>query len=430
MQALRGIRDILPPETFKWQRLEQTARDLFERYGYQELRTPLLEEHGLFVRSIGEETDIVQKELFAFAGKDNRMVCLRPEATASAVRAYLEHHLDKEGRLVKWYYLGPMFRAERPQAGRQRQFHQLGVEAIGSSSPVVDAEIILLSCHLLHRLGIDLKKCRVTYNNLGCQEDKAAYRRLLEEKLGEVAGRLCEKCRQRLQRNPWRVLDCKEPQCRTAVLDTAMNLPSCAAKACADCKRHFESMQELVKQDPMGGALCTYEPFLVRGLDYYTRTVFEITHAGLGAQDAVCGGGRYDHLVEDCGGPPTGACGVAFGIERLLLAMEHDKAQPELPEPLSVFFAVLTPELYSTGLKLMQQLRDAGIVCHADYDAKSLKSQLRFADRLGARFIVILGEDEARAGAVQLKDFQAKTQEAVPQRELTDRLKGLLQAHD
>ncbi|MEI6863235.1 MAG: histidine--tRNA ligase, partial [Candidatus Omnitrophota bacterium] len=413
IKALRGFNDVLPDEAARWQAIEAASRGVFGLFGYREIRTPIAEETGLFTKTVGEETDIVKKEMFSFKDRGERDMTLRPEGTAPIVRAYLEHDLDKTEPFQRLCYVGPMFRAERPQAGRLRQFSQIGVEAIGSSSPSVDAEVIDIMIKLLDSAGV--KKYNLKINNLGCREDKNKLSKSLKDSLSEVAVSklLCEDCRTRVVSNPLRVLDCKVEGCRMVVRENFKKMEF----LCGDCEKHFKEVLGFL------GALgikYTIDPYIVRGLDYYTRTVFEVTSDSLGAQNAIGAGGRYDNLVKDMGGPDMGACGFAIGIERVLLAM--GQSQEGAGACAGVFMATLGEAAYLEAFKLADRIRLKGIMCGIDHGARSLKSQMRSADKLGAKFTVIIGDDELKKGAAVLRDMATKEQSEVAFDKLAEEL--------
>jgi len=408
-QALRGTSDLLADDVKRWSLLEHRVRRLASVYGYHEIRTPLIEDAGLFLRSVGETTDMVQKELFRFADRGGREIALRPEATAAVVRAYLEHALDKTEGFAKLFYLGPMFRAERPQAGRFRQFHQFGVEAIGSSSPWTDSEVIALCVHVLRACGV--RDLSVWLSSMGCREDQRRSSAALRKRLREQRAKLCKDCQGRWERNVFRVLDCKHTACRRLIGAEGVS----PFLLCASCMEHFEQVKRGL--EAAGIAIDDRQVF-ARGIDYYTRTVFEIRAKGLGAQDAVAAGGRYDHLVEELGGPPVGAVGFAAGVERVLLAA--DAAAKEDASPArdagrrGLYLAVTEPGLIEEGFKLVQQLRERGIGATLAFDGKSLKAQLREADKSGCRLVAILGAQEAASRAMSVKDLeQGGAQEAI-----------------
>ncbi|NQU07881.1 MAG: histidine--tRNA ligase, partial [Candidatus Abyssubacteria bacterium] len=330
--APRGMYDLLPDDIPLWHHLETTARELFRRHGYSEIRTPILEETRLFARGIGESTDIVTKEMYTFADRKGRSFTLRPEGTASIVRAYVEHKLYAQRTLTKLYYLGPMFRYERPQAGRNRQFYQIGAEAIGSSSPLVDLEVIDIAYSFFKKLGFT--GLTLTLNSLGCSEDRPRFAEALRKHFGDKAPMLCPDCRERLEKNPLRVLDCKVENCKSL----AAGAPTTQQHLCEKCADHLDALRELLQR---AGIEHTLDPRLVRGLDYYTRTVFEIHHSALGARSAVCGGGRYDNLVEQIGGPPTPAAGFSLGMEATIIAMEKEGLHtPHEPSPLGFICSI------------------------------------------------------------------------------------------
>lgn len=414
IKRVAGTRDILPDQVNLWQRIEEISRKIFSVYNFSEIRPPLVEEEILFNRSLGESAEIIQKQMFLIKnGSDT--YALRPEGTASIVRAYLENNLDKTNAFVKLYYLGPMFRLERPQKGRFRQFHHIGCEVIGSSDPLVDVEVISLADTLLKGYGIGGYK--IVVNNLGCAKDKsglsANLRKLLKDKLGE----LCEDCKARYARNVLRILDCKNKGCVEVV--GKLNLSD--GHMCAGCLGHFTQ----VKQG-LAALKIDFEisPTLVRGLDYYTSTVFEIKHPGLDSQqDALGAGGRYDNLVKELGGPDTGAMGFAFGLERLLLVRGEEK---ENPSRKPVYLISLGEAARAEGIKLLSGLRGHNISSDTDYEGKSLKGAMRKANDLGADYVLIIGDDEIRENAVTLKDMQQGTQEKIPIGEVIPRLKTKL----
>lgn len=413
IKAIRGTKDILPGESCIWQGIEKIARDNLKLFGYQEMRTPVIEETALFVKNIGEETDIVTKEMFSFIDRGERNISLRPEGTAPIIRSYIENNLDKVSQLQKLYYIGPMFRAERPQAGRLRQFHQIGVEAIGSLHPAIDAEVVALSAKLLTSAGINGFKIKL--NNLGCREDKKKLSKTLKDIFSDKKGeRLCEDCKRRIKMNPLRVLDCKNDGCREVVRNTFKE----AAFICDECKTHFE---EVLKFLNMLNVKYEIDPYIVRGLDYYTRTVFEITHEALGSKDAIGAGGRYDNLSMDMGGPDVGACGFALGIDRMTMILGKDGE----PKNTDIFIATIGDEAYAKAFIISNDLRNNGISCEMDYNKRSLKAQMREADSIHAKFVLIIGEDEIAKGEATLRNMKTKEQGAV---KFNDIVKGTASA--
>lgn len=408
IRRLRGTRDLAGDEARAWEKLEADASAVFTRFGYEPIRTPILEAYALFSRSVGEVTDIVQKEMYRFTDRSNDEVALRPEGTASVVRAYLENHLSQERPVRKLYYGGPMFRAERPQAGRQRQFHQIGAEVFGSASPFTDAETMAVLAELLKAAGI--RKFRFEINNLGSPEDRAAFGKTLVQFFGGKEEKLCKDCQTRLGKNVFRILDCKNPACG----EVAAGAPLISDHVSEASRANFLKIQELLKDL---GLAWSHNPRIIRGLDYYTHTVFEVKHDGLGAQDALGAGGRYDGLVESLGGPATPAVGFAVGVERLFLAAAAEAAGsvPVEPARAGVALVALGEDALKGAFAIAHKLRLAGVVCQMDLDGRSLKAQLRQADKSGLRYAVILGSTELAKGAAAVKDLSVSD---APQREV------------
>ena len=405
LQALRGTADLLADDVKRWTAVERTARRIASLYGYQEVRTPLIEDAVLFLRSIGETTDIIQKEMFRFEDRGGHDIVLRPEGTASVVRAYLEHNLHKTQGLAKLFYLGPMFRAERPQAGRFRQFHQYGVEAIGSVSPRIDVEVIVLCVHILRVCGVS--ETSVWLSSMGCRKDQKHSAALLRERLMPHKTKLCKNCQVRLEKNVFRVLDCKHPACHAIAWD----MKGSPFVLCKECAQHFDEVRRGLQEAQL--AFDDTKVF-ARGLDYYTRTVFEVRARGLGAQDAVAAGGRYDHLIEELGGPSMGAVGFATGIERLLMArVQQEPGTNTARTRHGLYLAIAQPTLLGHAFRVIQQLRDRGVSAMMDYDSKSLKAQLREADKAGCQLVAILGEAEVQQRAMTLKDLEQGSQQTV-----------------
>jgi histidyl-tRNA synthetase len=410
------MHDVLPEDIARWHFVENTYRELVERYGYAEIRTPVLEPLELFVRGIGETTDIIEKEMYAFEDKGGDRLALRPEGTASAIRSFVQHNLGARQPVTKIYYLGPMFRRERPAKGRYRQFFQAGAELVGADSPVADAEIIGMAVEFLRLLGI--KNLRVLMNSLGDAETRPRFR---EELVGFFAGardKLCGDCARRLETNPLRILDCKVPTCR----EVAADAPSVLDHLSDAARDHFEELQRLLTRAEVPFEI---EPTMVRGLDYYTRTIFEIQGDSetLGAQAALVGGGRYDDLVAELGGKPTPSIGFSFGIERLLMVLDEQA----IPAPAGlIFVAGIGEGGLDRVVDLARQLRGAGLKVEAAYGEASLRSQLKRADRVGATAVVIAGEDEAARGAVTLRDMRGGSQEEVPLDDLVGRIGALV----
>jgi len=409
-RAIKGTRDILPEEAPRWQRVERLFREAFTRYGYSEIRLPIFEQTALFARGLGDSSDIVEKEMYTFADKGGSSLTLRPEGTAGVVRAFLEDSLGGDGGAVKLWYTGPMFRYERPQKGRFRQFHQIGAELFGVAGPEADAELLQMVYATIAALGVPGLSLQI--NSLGDAACRPAFRQALIEYFRPLAPQLCENCRRRLETNPLRILDCKAEGCRLL----RAGAPDSRAFLCDPCRDHFATVCRLLAAAAVPHVV---NPAMVRGLDYYTRTTFELTSTGLGAQDTVAAGGRYDCLVEEFGGAPTPGLGFALGVERLLLLLPAD-AVDEAPRP--VFLAALGGAARRAIWPWLVDLRRRGVAVEWDYEGRSLKSQLRRADRLRARFVVIVGEDELTAGKVQLRDMIEKTQREVALADLIETL--------
>lgn len=413
IQSLRGTTDLLPDDAARWSAVEHAAKRLARLYGYREIRTPVIEDAALFLRSVGETSDIVQKEMFRFKDRGEQDIVLRPEGTASVVRAYLEHNLHKTEGFAKLFYLGPMFRAERPQAGRFRQFHQYGAEAIGSSSPWVDVESIALCGAILKAAGV--AESIVWLSSMGCRDDQARSAEALRKRLEPHKAKLCKECQARLEKNVFRVLDCKNPACH----DIAWAQPGSPFLLCQDCQAHFDAVRQGLKD---AGVVFDDTKVFARGLDYYTRTVFEVRAKGLGAQDAVAAGGRYDHLVEELGGPSLGAVGWAAGVERVLMAQVPPAAPASGTERRGLYLATAQAALAAQALKMAQQVRARGVAVLMDYDGKSLKAQMREADKAQCRHVAVLGENELKQGTIMIKDLAGGTQRSVALAALAEEL--------
>ena len=397
MDILRGFKDILPKELKRWQKLEETARETLESFGYKEIRTPVLEKTSLFSRGVGEATDIVEKEMYTFLDKGGESVTLRPEGTAGVVRAYINNHLESYP-FRKFYYIGPMFRYERPQKGRLRQFHQIGVEVFGIQDSALDAEIVYIDKIMLDKLG--LTDLRIEINNIGCPNCRPKYLESLKSYFEKYKEELCDDCKKRLNRNPLRILDCKNKTCKSI----ASHAPRIHEFVCDSCKTHYEAVKEnLIKI----GIKFEENPHLVRGLDYYTKFVFEIITDKLGAQGTVSAGGRYDNLVEQLGGKPTPGIGFASGCERLIELMDYNEEQN-----IDYYFACM--EDYTTCLKLAKELTDkSNKSVYVEYENRSLKSMMKKANKMNANFTVIYGENEKKNGIIIVKDMKKSTQEEI-----------------
>lgn len=413
--APRGTKDILPDTVGDWNYVEGEIRELCRRFGYSEIRTPIFEHTELFQRGIGEGTDVVDKEMYTFTDRGERSITLRPENTASAVRAYLQNKLYAQSNLVKLFYIGSMFRYDRPQAGRMREFHQFGVEALGEANPAVDAEVILLAMNLLEGLG--LKDLELSINSVGCPKCRSKYRTMLQDFFRDKLEDLCEDCRSRFERSPLRILDCKKDSDKPYMAD-APKITDCL---CEECAEHFAKLKELLTS---AGISFTHDPRLVRGLDYYTKTAFEIKYPPLGAQSAVAGGGRYDGLIEEMGGNPTPAVGFATGLERLLLALESQNLLPEKNRSVDAYVVALGEAAQAEGFKLLNGLRQQGLSAAMDFAGRSMKAQMKQANKLGAKYSVILGEDEIAEGVAMLRSMEDSSQAKVPMAQVAEKIKA------
>jgi histidyl-tRNA synthetase len=403
-QAQRGTQDVLPDTSYRWQHLEKAFANLVHLYGYREIRTPTFEDTDLFVRSSGETSDIVTKQMYSFNDKGDRNITLKPEGTAPAMRALIEHNLCPAGTIQRLYYVTPIFRYERPQKGRLREAHQVGLELVGSSASTADAEVIEVTVRFYEALGI--KGLSVLLNSLGRDECRAKYRQAILDYATPFLKTQPDDVRAKAEKNPLRLLDSKDPD----VQDALKGAPVVTAFLEDESKRRFDELQELLTE---AGVCFTAAPDIVRGLDYYTETVFEVQSTSLGAQSALCGGGRYDDLVKELGGSPTPSVGVAMGIERALMVMEAEGIALDPPK-LDVFIVVAGPSCDKEARRIAAMCRSAGLAAQIDVDARSLKSQLKQADRSGARYAVIIGDDELTSGTVTLRDLGAGEQRPVP----------------
>jgi histidyl-tRNA synthetase len=400
----KGTQDILPENILKWYYIEDMIKEILNKYGYKEIRTPFFEYTDLFVRGIGESTDIVTKEMFTFPDRKGRSLTLRPEGTAPVIRAYLENGMDRISKVIKLFYLGPMFRCEKPQAGRFRQFNQFGIEVIGTKSPAADAEVIITVLDVYKKLG--LKNLEILINSVGCKKCRVDYIQKLKKYLKDKKDFLCSECKERYSKNPLRVLDCKKDSCKK-ITESA---PVIIKNLCQDCESHFAQVKLYLDDQKI---IFHEDPRLVRGLDYYTKTAFEIISGGLGAQNAIGGGGRYDDLVEELGGKPTPAVGFAAGIERMIIAIDQQKAEWPVEKRIDVFVAKVNEKNKDTAFRLLQKIRNAGLSADMDYSEGSLKSQMRIANKIGARYTVIVGEEELSKNMVILRNMQTKEQKEI-----------------
>lgn len=400
----KGTQDILPEDISKWYYIEDMIEEILNKYGYKEIRTPVFEYTDLFVRGIGESTDIVTKEMFTFPDRKGRSLTLRPEGTAPVVRAYLENSMGRISKVIKLFYLGPMFRCEKPQAGRFRQFNQFGIEVIGTKSPTADAEVIITVLDVYKKLG--LKNLEILINSVGCKKCRVDYVQKLKKYLKNKKDFLCSECKERYTKNPLRVLDCKKDSCKK-IIEAA---PVITENLCQECESHFSEVKSYLDDQKI---VFHEEPRLVRGLDYYTKTAFEIISGGLGAQNAIGGGGRYDDLIEELGGKSTPAVGFAAGIERMIIAIDQQKVEWPVEKGLDIFVAKVDEKNKDTAFRLLQKIRNAGLSADMDYSEGSLKSQMRIANKIGARYTVIVGEEELSKNMVILRNMQTKEQKEV-----------------
>lgn len=403
-KAARGTCDLLPADSYKNRFVESTMLEIANNFGFKEIRTPVFEHTELFNRSVGETTDVVQKEMYTFNDNGGRSVTLKPEGTAGAVRAFLEHGLFNEPMPQKYSYVTPCYRYEKPQAGRLREFHQFGVECFGSADPSADAEVIALGKSIFDFFGID--DLRLEINSIGCPECRKNFQNALKEYFTSHLDSLCETCRGRLDRNPMRILDCKSPVCSSIAKDA----PKILDYICDDCRNHFNFVQKYL--DAMGIEY-TVNPTIVRGLDYYTRTVFEFVTGSLGAQSTVCGGGRYDKLVEELGGSSIPACGFGLGLERFMLLLDALKVELPPEEKPDLYIAAMNTEANIVAAKLTTEVRDEGVACLFDTVGRSLKAQMKYANKIGAMFTVVLGSDEIEKGVAKVKCMADGTEQEI-----------------
>ena len=402
-QAPKGTQDLLPPKSGEWQAVEEVMRSEAALHGFGEVRTPVFEHTELFLRSVGDTTDVVEKQMYTFNDKGGRSITLRPEGTAGAVRAMLEHALYNDGLPVKLYYLTSCYRYEKPQAGRLREFHQFGVEMFGAAAPVADAEVICLAKSIFDRLGV--KNLTLELNSIGCPECRAKFHQALKEYFEGYRDQLCETCLSRLERNPMRILDCKSPVCSKI----AEGAPHILDYLCDDCREHFEGVQSYLKA---AGVEFVINPTIVRGLDYYTRTVFEFVSNDLGAQSTVCGGGRYDGLTEQMGGKPMAGLGFGLGLERLMLVLEAQKIQMPAPPACEVYIASMGEAASKEAFRLVNELQHSGVAAACDLCARGLKAQMKYANKIGAAFTLVLGDNELAQKSAKIKNM--KTGEEKP----------------
>lgn len=402
--APKGTKDLLPAQVYKWHYVESKFAEICKTYGFKEIRTPMFEHTEVFARGIGDTTDVVQKEMYTFNDHGNRSITLKPEGTSGAVRAFIEHKQYAEVQPTKYYYNTDCFRYEKPQSGRLRNFHQFGIEVFGTSKMLADAEVICLGNDFLNSLGITQIELRI--NSVGCPECRKKHREALKEFLKPRYEELCNTCKDRFDRNPMRILDCKSEVCQELVKDA----PRMLDYLCDDCTSAFEELKtNLTAMD----IAYTVDPNIVRGLDYYTKTAFEFVTTSIGAQGTVCGGGRYDHLIEELGGPPIPGVGFGLGIERLIMLMEANGIEFPEEEQVNVFIAVMGERAKNFGIKLCRDLRLKGVIAEMDTLARNIKGQFKYADRLNAKYTVVIGENELERGKVSLKDMAKSEQREI-----------------
>lgn len=400
----KGTKDVLPEDSYKWQFIEDAARQIAKAFNINEIRTPVFEHTELFLRGVGETTDVVTKEMYTFEDKGGRSITLKPEGTAGAARMFIENGMSARPLPIKAFYIAPCYRYERPQAGRLREFHQFGIEAFGSKEPECDAEIIFAASSFLKKIGVN--STRLEINSIGCKSCRAEYNKALKDYFRPHLGEMCPTCNERFGKNPLRMIDCKEERCKKITA----NAPKILDYLCDDCKAHFEKVKSL-----LSGLDVEYvvNPDIVRGLDYYTRTVFEFVSTDIGAQGTVCGGGRYDKLISELGGGEVPAIGFAAGIERLLLLMENTSIPfPEKPVP-SIYIGGMDEASRQKAFALVSDLRLQGISAECDLMNRSVKAQLKYADKCGARFVAIIGENEMQNGVVELKKMSDGSRQSV-----------------
>jgi len=417
-KAPKGTKDVLPQEVYLWHKAEEVMRDTCRRFGFREIRVPTFEHTELFLRGVGDTTDVVQKEMYTFEDKGGRSITLKPEGTAGVARAFIEHQLANAPLPQKMYYINsPVFRYERPQAGRLREHHQFGVEVYGASDASMDAEVILLALDVIEKMG--LKGLEVHLNSIGCPKCRPAYQERLREFLKPRLDELCETCKTRYEKNPLRILDCKSPVCK----EIGKEAPHMIDCLCDDCKEHFDALCGHLEAR---GVTYSIDPFIVRGLDYYTRTVFEVIASQIGAQSTVCGGGRYDGLLKELGGNDLPGIGFGMGMERILMAQELYGNPPEEPSLLDVYVAPLGPSAKTFAFNLTQELRVCGLAVDTDHIGRSLKAQMKYADKTGCKYAVIMGEDELAQGIVNIRSMENAEQISVSKDQVVDWFKEYL----
>ena len=411
----KGTKDVIPSESYKWHFVEDKVRQVAKEFCIQEIRTPVFEHTELFLRGVGDTTDIVNKEMYTFNDKGGRSITLKPEGTAGVARAFIENGLGENPQPTKMYYITPVFRYERPQAGRLREHHQFGVEIYGSAAPQADAEVILIARAMLNKAGIKDDMLSLNINSIGCPKCRADYNKALKEYFSARIDEMCPTCRERLDKNPLRILDCKEERCKQIAADAPVILDY----LCDDCKKHHNQLCAALQA---ADVKYTIDPHIVRGLDYYTRTVFEFISTAIGAQGTVCGGGRYDGLVQQVGGKPTPAAGFGMGIERLLMVMQNTGIEIPAPAGPDAYLAPLCEKGYAVSLAMAERLRAKGFAIEREISGRSLKAQMKYAAKIGARKVVFIGEDEIAKGIYTVKNMADGTSSAMTEEELTEAL--------
>ncbi|MBQ9743386.1 MAG: histidine--tRNA ligase [Ruminococcus sp.] len=403
-KKIKGTEDILPRDSYKWQIVEKALSTEAKSYGFSEIRTPVFEQTKLFQRGVGEGTDVVQKEMYTFETKGGESLTLRPEGTAGAARAFLEHGLFNDALPVKAYYFTTCYRYEKPQAGRQREFHQFGMEVYGADDPLADAELICAASSIFERLN--LHNIRLEINSIGCPECRKKYHAALKEYFSQFTDTLCATCMSRLEKNPMRILDCKSPVCK----EIAAGAPKITDFLCESCDDHFSKVQQYLTAS---GVNFTVNPSIVRGLDYYTNTVFEFISDSIGAQSTVCGGGRYNGLIEELGGNPTPALGFAIGLERLMMVIEKEAPFTDKDGTSSLYIATMGDNAKATALNLVNEVRKAGFIAHTDIVGRGLKAQMKYANKIGSLYSIVLGDNEIETGKANIKNMETGEQKEI-----------------
>ncbi len=412
-KAPRGTNDVLPADAYKWDYVETVFKDICKDFGYREIRTPVFEHTDLFKRGVGETTDIVQKEMYTFEDNGGRSITLKPEGTAPVVRSFIENKLYADTQPTKIFYITPCFRYERPQAGRLRAFHQFGVEVFGAENASVDAEVISIAMSFFKRLGLENLELRI--NSIGCPKCRKEYNRILKEYLGKKLDKLCKTCNDRFERNPMRIIDCKKEECKSQLTD----IPLIIDYICDECREHFDKLKQYLS---IMGLDYKVDPTIVRGLDYYNRTAFEIISKDIGAQSTVCGGGRYDGLIEEVGGPSTPGVGFGLGIERLLLTLEKNNIEIPLPKGIDVFIVTMGDKAYNKALEISYKLRNNSISVDLDHLNRSLKAQFKYANKIGADYTIVIGDNELENNVVALKNMKTGEQVEIELNKIVDEI--------